>query len=156
MWPWLRRKAASEERRQCVKHTVNSSSNGDAALALWPPQRRPTVGTIEREPRWRDRSALQHINPTGSNLHGDHGDVFACAFCLMFVFSTFGPRVARESGRVIEARSTLCIATPHIFTVKARSLIRSRVRAHAWSSDRRRRRLLSPSHAVHACTRWAC
>lgn len=43
----------------------------------------------------------------------------------MFVFLTFGPRVARESSRVIEARPTLCIANPHIFTVKARSQVRA-------------------------------
>lgn len=70
-------------------------------------------------PRWRDRSALQHINPTGSNLHGDYGDVFACTFCWMFVFLTFGPRVARESSRVIEARPTLCIVTPYIYSQSA-------------------------------------
>lgn len=67
--PWLQRKAASEE------HTVNSPSNRDAALALWPPSARADNWNHRERPRWRRRSALQRVNPTGS-----------CTFCLMFVF----------------------------------------------------------------------
>lgn len=155
MWPWLRRRAASEERRQCVEHTVNSPSNRDAALALWPPQRGPTIGTIERGLDGAIDLLCNVWIPRGvksarrlRRCFRLHVLLNVCFFDVWPPCSPWKQPCNRSASDVMHCESTYILQS-----TRAAECVRTRDQVAAAAAAAV---LLSPPHAVHARTRWAC